>query len=50
MAFRNDHAKRYFSRKGAKAQRKTLEMRQHFAPLRLCGRNILELSDVTDLP
>src|SRR5215203_2777870 len=29
------------SRKGAKAQRKPLETRQRFAPLRLCGRNLL---------
>jgi hypothetical protein len=28
-----------FSRKGAKAQRKPLETRQRFAPLRLCVRN-----------
>ncbi|HEU4837018.1 MAG TPA: hypothetical protein VFS90_21480, partial [Pyrinomonadaceae bacterium] len=32
--------KEHFSRKGAKAQRKPLETRQRFAPLRLCGRNI----------
>jgi hypothetical protein len=29
------------SRKGAKAQRKTLETRQRFASLRLCGRHLL---------
>jgi len=31
----------YFSRKGAKAQRKPLQTRQRFAPLRLCARNLL---------
>jgi len=34
-------SKEYFSRKGAKTQRKPLETRQRFAPLRLCARNIL---------
>jgi len=33
--------KNYFSRKGAKAQRKPLKTRQRFASLRLCARNIL---------
>ena len=31
---------KYFSRKGAQAQRKTVETRQRFASLRLCARNI----------
>src|SRR6185369_16200249 len=34
-------ARKFFSRKGAKAQRKTLETRQRFAPLRLCVSNLL---------
>src|SRR5215217_235929 len=33
--------KKCVSRKGAKAQRKLLGTRQRFAPLRLCGRNLL---------
>jgi hypothetical protein len=41
-AFRNDHAKQDFSRKAQKAQRKALETRQRFAPLRGGVRNILE--------
>jgi hypothetical protein len=35
--------KENFSRKGAKAQRKPLETRQRFAPLRLCGRDLLRI-------
>jgi hypothetical protein len=40
----------YFSRKGAKAQRKPLETRQRFALLRLCARVLLVKSLINDQP
>src|SRR6185369_16352136 len=37
----HDSQTRFFSRKGAKAQRRTMNAKTYFAPLRLCGRTFL---------
>jgi len=48
--FRNVYAKSRFLTQSRKGAKKALETRQRFASLRLCVRNILELSGVARLP
>jgi len=50
IAFRNVYAREIFFTQRRNGAEKSLETRQRFASLRLCVRNILELSGVARLP